>query len=444
MFVSSPRADPRQAMRKAAESEFRDDSSAHGSDDDSTSHGASDRGTVPKLAEEKEISARDAARATNCVGYGVLLILLLAGTMLAILTHFYVKGEEQADFDAGVSSPTRISSFLSQDEYTLVSHSSNKSPFLSFYLQFHVSALELLAAVDRNSAHVQDSLHTVALLYPTQADSTPEDSPLVTLPNFEVFAQAARTATGAPIMAYTPFVWDDDARSKWQSYSEREQGWLKYAAAFDPALDATTLEPIKTNLWLRNGNGVAMTDPGPDPYAPVWQVSPPDPGIVNFNLASDISVEAWMGAQVNGTSFSFLSEPIFATALLGVNSEQVQDNPVPTSLAILPVAASLLEPPQDVTGALVAVIPWTTFFENVSTLASLFRAEYLRLEAHTLAIVPWLIRFLFLSLHTGPPRGGAPSLGGGELVWSAALLRHSRHRRDLCREWGFSRFDLRA
>jgi hypothetical protein len=383
MFVSSPGADPPQAMRKAAEPEFHDDDddSAYGSDDDSTSQ--NDRGTVPKLAEDQEISARDAAKATNCVGYGVLFILLLAGSMLAILTHVYVKGEEQADFDAGVSCPTRISRFLSQDQYTLVSRNSNNSPFLSFYLQFQVSALELLAAVDRNSAHVHDSLHTVALLYPAQADSTPEDSPLVTVLNFEVFAQVARTATGAPVMAYTPFVWDDDARSKWLSYSERMQGWLEYAAAFDPALDARTLEPIKTNLWLRNGNGngVAMTDPGPGPYAPVWQVSPPDPAIVNFNLASDISVEAWMGAQVNGTSFSFLSEPIFATALLGVSSEQVQDNPVPTSLAILPVAAGLLEPPQDVTGALVAVIPWTTFFENVSTLASLFRAEYLRLEA---------------------------------------------------------------
>jgi hypothetical protein len=132
MFVSSPRADPRQAMRKAAESEFRDDSSAHGSDDDSTSHGASDRGTVPKLAEEKEISARDAARAANCVGYGVLFILLLAGSMLAILTHFYVKGEEQADFDAGVSCPTRISSFRSRRIYACLTQ--QKQISLSLFL----------------------------------------------------------------------------------------------------------------------------------------------------------------------------------------------------------------------------------------------------------------------------------------------------------------------
>lgn len=111
MFVSS-RSDPLQMMRQVADAEFMDDSSQD--EDESISHGQQSNSdhvvgglsstSEPKLAQNKEFSAKEAARATNCVGYVVLCLLLFTGAMLSVLTHFYVQGEEREDFEHGVSS----------------------------------------------------------------------------------------------------------------------------------------------------------------------------------------------------------------------------------------------------------------------------------------------------------------------------------------------------
>ena len=104
MFVSN-RTDPLQMMRQVADAEFCDSDS---DDDNSTSHGGvSDVGgpTENKLDSNqgKEFSAKDAARATNCVGYVVLCLLVFTGGILSILTHFFVQGEENESFEKGVS-----------------------------------------------------------------------------------------------------------------------------------------------------------------------------------------------------------------------------------------------------------------------------------------------------------------------------------------------------
>jgi hypothetical protein len=85
-------------MRQVAESEFREDSSH---EDESSSHGE-EPAEEPKLMEEREFSAKQAARSTNCVGYVVLCLLIFTGSILSILAHFYVKGTEQEDFEKGV------------------------------------------------------------------------------------------------------------------------------------------------------------------------------------------------------------------------------------------------------------------------------------------------------------------------------------------------------
>ena len=106
MYVSS-RSDPLQMMRQVADAEFNDDSSEE--DDASLGVDLSSPTTNPASPEQhrgepKEFSAKDAARATNCVGYVVLCLLLFCGAFLSILTHFYVQGEEEQDFEKGVRS----------------------------------------------------------------------------------------------------------------------------------------------------------------------------------------------------------------------------------------------------------------------------------------------------------------------------------------------------
>ena len=94
----SQRSDPRQMMRQVAESEFRDDSS----DDDSSHAPEESAPATNEIAEPKEFSAKAAARSTNCVGYVVLCLLLFLGGILSILTHFYVLGEQDENFEEGV------------------------------------------------------------------------------------------------------------------------------------------------------------------------------------------------------------------------------------------------------------------------------------------------------------------------------------------------------
>lgn len=108
------RADPLQMMRQVADAEFRDDSS----DDESSSHGGVGRGGSPEAAKEeepeelKEFSAKEVARTTNCVGYVTLCLLLFMGGILSILTHFYVQGEEEENFEQGVRSSNDMSHVL--------------------------------------------------------------------------------------------------------------------------------------------------------------------------------------------------------------------------------------------------------------------------------------------------------------------------------------------
>ena len=95
----SSMADPRQMMRQVAESEFHDDSSGN---DDSSSHEGENVNEEPMLKEAREFSAKEAARSTNCVGYVVLCLLIFTGSLLSILTHFFVKGTGEEDFEEGV------------------------------------------------------------------------------------------------------------------------------------------------------------------------------------------------------------------------------------------------------------------------------------------------------------------------------------------------------
>lgn len=126
MFVSA-RSDPLQMMRQVADAEFHDDSSQ---DDDADADISFDDdqqggpGGSPTLANSqiKEFDAKDAARATNCVGYLVLCLLVFSGALLSILTHFYVQGEEKEDFEHGVRTTVAMALDLLWYDFTYSLH----------------------------------------------------------------------------------------------------------------------------------------------------------------------------------------------------------------------------------------------------------------------------------------------------------------------------------
>lgn len=280
-------------------------------------------------------------------------------------------------------------------------------------VQFNITANDLVMAVNRNTASTHASLDNLARLFASQAhrvssaatataaDDAVVVTPMITVHDFEGFAMAARDQTGARVIAYTPFIGNtpqdqndaenataaiaganDEARMEWEAYAMAEQGWIQTAAAFYPSSSTSNnVQPIKPRIWLLDGNGDAMEDPTTGPYAPIWQRSPPPPidntSIVNFNLASDALVKEWMDVQLkySNDTWSFLTAPIWSSdSLLGATTTTTtttdgeQDiEKAPTSLALIPVAQSLYSRDDPVTGAIVADIPWSSFFRNVST-----------------------------------------------------------------------------
>ena len=236
-------------------------------------------------------------------------------------------------------------------------------------LQFNVTAKDLLANVNRNTKQTHAALENLARLFPAHADSSEELSPFLTVPAFESFAQTARAMTGARLIAYTPFIVDEEARNQWESYSIAEQSWTTSAAVM-PGSNVATTKNINPHIWIRDATGSDISDPGPAPYAPIWQVSPPpsDTKFINYNLASDRGVEDWISLQFEqNATWSFLSQPVDASSIFG--NENYSENDMsgePTSLAWIPVEETLLSSTERVSGAIVADIPWTALLRNVS------------------------------------------------------------------------------
>lgn len=213
-------------------------------------------------------------------------------------------------------------------------------------------------------------------MYPSHAESSAEDSPFLTLNDFEAFAMPIREMTGLKSILYAPFILDDQSRPQWEAYSVSEQSWIVHSAAFHPDFDITNIQDISPRIWIRDGNEFYASDPGPGPYVPIWQVSPPpsDTFLINFNLASEEYVEEWIVLQeYQNDTWSFLSPPVNASALFGgEHYHEEEDVSEPASLAWLPVMPSLLlsEDDDEPSGAIVADVRWTALMRDVSDFAS--------------------------------------------------------------------------
>ena len=241
-------------------------------------------------------------------------------------------------------------------------------------LQFNVSANDLLATVNRNAQDLHSSLTNLARLYPSHADSSvTEMSPVLTVRDFEAFAMEARQMTGARVVSYAPLILSEPLRTEWEAYAIAEQSWIEQSASiFYPNETIDPVQPISLRIWLRDGNGEEMIDPGPAPYVPIWQTSPPpvkDTTPINFNLGADTRIGDWIQLQLEqNTTWSFLTEPTDTMALFGeANYPPPAENaPIePGSLAWIPVEETLLSTEDTLAGAIIADVPWSSLLRNV-------------------------------------------------------------------------------
>eukprot|EP00522_Entomoneis_paludosa_P005423 CAMPEP_0172473434 /NCGR_PEP_ID=MMETSP1065-20121228/68853_1 /TAXON_ID=265537 /ORGANISM="Amphiprora paludosa, Strain CCMP125" /LENGTH=1226 /DNA_ID=CAMNT_0013231609 /DNA_START=188 /DNA_END=3868 /DNA_ORIENTATION=+ len=387
-----------QMVQRQAHSQFRDEDEGDENPDESSvsDEDEDDEGKIVEANNNNNnkngpdvhdtFVAKEAARKANCAGYCVLVSLISVGVILAVIAFFYVSGQEEDDF---------------QREYDVVK-------------------IEVVEGVHANTASLQEHLQSLALLFPSRADNTIEESPQVTVADFEAFAMATRENTGAATIVYSPWLATDVDRDDWGWYSESHvMTWLRQAYAIHPELETVPEDIRASYVWhyINESPPNVEKDPGPGPYAAAYQVSPPPTtnDLVNFNLAS---VEFYFKAAetTNVTTVSLLTEPVNMAGLYGSSFRPAEGHESdPHSMAIVPVPASLMvtpaaeladgevPPSEMVTGHLSAAIPWTSLFENI-------------LQAHQNGITVVVNSCSDVAVHTYQINGkNAEYLGEGDL-----------------------------
>jgi class 3 adenylate cyclase len=184
--------------------------------------------------------------------------------------------------------------------------------------------------------------------------------PFFTQPDFATFASLYVNDTGATLLSWTPLVEGDTNRADWGTYSTVM--YPEWATK-----DTATIPPV---IFPFNKGDKGL-------WAPIWQTATTgtsvDVSIINFDLMSSLSVLAKsieevalntdaMSKQVLSPSLSpHQLEELFGTSLDG--SAGAKDG-IPSTILVTPIYADFASTPR-VTGTILAVLPWTTFFQGI-------------------------------------------------------------------------------
>ncbi|KAL3924987.1 MAG: hypothetical protein SGILL_000700 [Bacillariaceae sp.] len=180
-------------------------------------------------------------------------------------------------------------------------------------------------------------------------------SGFVTTPHVDEHFGVALNTTDASIVGYLPRVVQANHQA-WIDYSVANQDWI---------LDANSasggLEPIPDYIWEMEDS---VIPPGTrSELSPIWQFVPPPPvddtGSLNFNMMSVSGFE--MGRDFNSrTRLATLLQTQDFSKFFG--KEKSGEGP---ETAILHPVMEALDDNTLIIGDLMAVLPWTTFFQNV-------------------------------------------------------------------------------
>jgi hypothetical protein len=201
--------------------------------------------------------------------------------------------------------------------------------------------------------------------------------PLFTVPDFEVQAATARNDSQALMIAYLPLI-TDAQRTEWERYSIENQGWIQESngdtsSSAEQIRDQIWTYPPKDRRRLSSGCNHGMRrmeerEPiveviGSGPFSPVWQVSPPPPledvEIINYNLF-DRPVFRKAVDFIEFTKKAAFLDVCEQTAWFGAAAPDPGDDP--QTVIVEPVFDGFEN--AEIVGHLVAVIPWTVFFDN--------------------------------------------------------------------------------
>ena len=202
----------------------------------------------------------------------------------------------------------------------------------------------------------------MALTISSHAKTTEEPWPLETFPHFEPVAGNFRDVSGTRLIALTPYV-EDDSRNlwhAWETYATQNQGWIKEGFAY-LGEEADPLD-IPEKIWEYNRLG-QQTPSKAGPFVPLWQTSSPplDSGLVNFNLLSNVLFHDTFYLAYDYKE-ALLSQ-VVESDIQEIFGVAATENP--ESLLISPIYEESTGNAQVVVGAIVAILPWDSYFSGL-------------------------------------------------------------------------------
>jgi CHASE domain len=243
----------------------------------------------------------------------------------------------------------------------------------------------------KNAANIFISIQTLSALYPSNAHQSGDMLPFVTIDDFEASGEGTRDISKATLVAFTPLLKTESDLVTWNAYSANHSDWIARGREFQrdsmfesihAALDDKAeenghvrilsqemekeqlSEEITKYVYRIDSTGKPVPEDGSGHFAPIWQMSPvpPNPSMVNFNLASNKDFEKLLDfASITGEPI--LSGPVHAEDFFGPT---VSGNGRPVSILLQPVFDDF-EHAQDraIVGTLVAMLHWEEFFNGV-------------------------------------------------------------------------------
>jgi hypothetical protein len=190
--------------------------------------------------------------------------------------------------------------------------------------------------------------------------------PFITIPHYEVRGEHFMKVSDANLIAFTPLVSEENLEL-WNTYSVENQGWIKESYVHRGEEDRTA-SPIKPYIYRDNSTGQEEREIGNGEYSPLWQQSeaPDDDTIINFNLLSNPIYDKVFDFA-RATKTAVLSQVFDPTVLFGKDALLRVPGEAfsPECILIQPVYDGFEKNTSEVVGAVVAVVPWDFYFEEL-------------------------------------------------------------------------------
>lgn len=189
----------------------------------------------------------------------------------------------------------------------------------------------------------------------TYAVSTGQQWPFFSLSGFEAEADLLinQTNTGKYV-ALHPLVTEDN-KLEWETYSNENTGWIQAASQYsgESVVNSSLICPV---ISQSQTDCIPESSSPDELYAPIWQIAPAtedNQALVNFNgFASEDFTTAFF--SMIDANAAFISD--------ATNLDTVDE--FPTSLLMTPVRQGVRRN-SPIVAILVAVIPWSVYFENL-------------------------------------------------------------------------------